>query len=50
MGKAFQAFNHGTGKIDLGKHKNIAVFRPIEIHLKEAITIFKKPWKVFTHD
>ena len=35
MGKAFQAFNHGTGKMDLTKHKNIVVMRPTEIHLKE---------------
>lgn len=43
MSKAFQGFNHGTGVIDLTKHKEIEEFRPVEIHLKENGSLKNEP-------
>lgn len=43
MEKAFKAFNHGTGKIDLSNHKGLSVMRPVEIHHKEDGSITNEP-------
>ena len=43
MGKAFKAFNHGTGPVDL-RHLGAAdEMRPTEIHLKEDGALDDKP-------
>ena len=45
MSKEFKAFNHGTGKIEIGLDydKSLKVMRPVEIHLKEDGAIGDKP-------
>jgi len=41
--KEFQAFDHGTGKIDLSQHQHLIQMKPVEIHHKEDGTKDDKP-------
>lgn len=35
MGKDFIGINHGKKQINLNRHRRVAEFKPVEIHLKE---------------
>lgn len=43
MEKAFKAFDHGTGRIDLTKHEGLKMMRPVEIHHKQDGSVKDEP-------